>query len=92
MSEIIVRTNHHVRPLLHWDELTPKQREQAGDSDPDGLFILYHNWTYMLSDFCKSPLGFASWDGVLSETAFSGVLIQLISDDECIMGNFYQKG
>lgn len=65
--------------------------------DEEGFIYYRDNW-YCLSDFmslhnkiyCPNPPEFMrGWDGYLSDSFFSGVLIKLLDSDLCIMGWYY---
>lgn len=101
MSELMIKSNYHERPLLYYWELTDKQR-QFVDKEHDYLddderqemaYIIYRNWIYTLNDFMRvdknSPFG-DYWHGYDSQSYFSGVLIHLSDDsDFVVMGRYY---
>ena len=103
-------TNNHKRDVLYWPELTPE--EQAGhdwilDSDTLDIhtaeFFRYKGWAYCLSDIMRvesyAPAEFQGWDGYVSETFFSGILVKYARDetwgmdyDRVIVASYYTKG
>jgi hypothetical protein len=77
---------------LDWDAI-----ERGEDS---ATFIRYLGHAYLLSDFSGDygitrgaglPDVFAGWDGYLSESFFSGVVIRFVPDDNdrVIVGRYY---
>lgn len=83
MSELTIKTNHQWRDILTFDELTEAQQAQlAGYEDQDlSSFFIYKAWVYDLSDFMRIEHDenddLKDYDGVHSESFFSGVLIKL---------------
>lgn len=84
-----IATNNKPRPLLHWDELTPK--EQAWFDyvqDADYQFVRYRGHAYDVYDMMavrKDTLPADSflrgWDAYLGDSYFSGVLMRWVGDD-----------
>ena len=110
MSELRIITNHHSRPLLSWYDLDEKQQAWVKDEHAwlwnneiatwdEESFIPYKGWIYTLSDFMRtdSPHSmFTEWDGYLSDSFFSGILIKYardewddLVDDEVVVGWYY---
>jgi len=61
------------------------------------LFINYKDYWFCLSDFmslhnhvyCPTPpKEFNGWDGYTNDSYFSGTLIKLLGDNQCVMGFF----
>lgn len=93
MSNLKIITNGHYRPLLFWEELTPKEQE---DFDWEGAnednFFRYKGSVYNQGDFMRvSGEEFAGWEGVRGDSYFSGVLIKFsLCGDGVKVGRFYQ--
>ena len=86
-------TNNHRREVLYWPELTQaEQREhdwilESDTQDIDTVeFFRYKGWTYCLSDIMRvesyAPVEFQGWDGYVSETFFSGILVKYAREDD----------
>lgn len=97
-----VRSNGVRRQILSWEDLTPaeqKEHDWAAPSDPDGYshhkFIRYRRWATPLAEFQRlapeGELGAAGWDGVASDSYFSGLVLRLVDDDDgVIVGTYCQ--
>lgn len=99
---LTIITNNVPRNLIYGYELTPKEREAFDYLDfsehGDGLthdFARYKGEVYDLSEFTvwdnpNSPLTGTGWDGMMSDTFFSGVLVKYVENFErVIMGRYY---
>lgn len=97
-------TNNVPRLVLDASDLTAKERAEFDYLDWDALergeasasFVRYRGVTYDLGEFTYngnlsefSPL--RSWDGHLSDSFFSGVVIRYVDPDadEVIVGTFF---
>ena len=104
MLEVHIITNHHWRPLLSWFELSEKQRAWVKrehdwledcelSSFEDETYLPYRDWIYCLSDFERpgnNPPTWLDWDGYLSDSFFSGIMIRLSEDcDAYQIATFY---
>jgi len=76
-------TNHHYRPILHWDELTESEQDlRYGiyDGIEESSFFEYRHCLYDLNDFMcntdNSPFS-SDWDGYHNDSFFSAVLVKL---------------
>jgi hypothetical protein len=89
MDKLIIKTNHHKIPIIYGYELPEKARKEFDyyDSDEeldDAVFLKYKGNYYDESQFTRleNPKGdLAYWDGIVNDTAFSGVLIKVFPDD-----------
>lgn len=85
---ITIKTNNQWRELISFDELSlDEQASHDYDEDETGTYFRYKGHAYNLGDFVKfgtpwsrkpeadDPL--SQWDGILNESAFSGVLVKL---------------
>lgn len=86
-------SNHHQRELLHWRQLTEKERSEfdwldTPERQQEVDFFRYKGWTYCLDEFmamgtmysASNPFG-APWQGYLNDTFFSGILIYYPDQD-----------
>jgi len=97
-------TNNHARDPLYWHELTDKERakfdyyteERLSQEDPE--FVRYKGEIYDLNDVEMirgyQPEEFRDWDGIVTETFFSGILFKFIqygSEEEraVVCGRYY---
>lgn len=79
MSELTIRTNGHYHPVLCWEDLTAKEcAEFDKEVFYNSSFFRYRGWVYTLEDFMRVDNNalFTGWDGYLSKSAFSGVLVK----------------
>lgn len=85
-----VKSNRHWNNFLYGYELTSKEKEEYDYLDLEDIethsFLRYKNNTYALADFLTAE-HVDDWDGIFTDTFFSGVVIKL-SDD----GEQYQVG
>jgi hypothetical protein len=92
-------TNHKFREFLFGCEIADKKVRDEFDwmSDEDfkeASFIRYRKNWYALSEFLcvqnEATGDFAGWDGYMSDTFYSGVLIKFSSDNEFVkVATFY---
>jgi len=93
---LTIKTNGQARYLKYGYELPAKWRKEFDYMDDetfnDGAFLTYRGCVYNLGDFIRtaedSTGDLAAWDGYISETFFSGVVIKL-RDDKLIMGSYF---
>jgi hypothetical protein len=87
----MIKTNNHLRPVLYWHDLTEKEQAEIVDNYDtvkDGTFFRYRKEIYDLSDFVRVGEDLESdWDGCMSETVFSAVLVKYSED-----GDFLKVG
>ena len=79
-----ITTNNHLRDIVYGFELSAEQRSEFdyytdGELD-DNEFFIYHDWVYDISQFLRLD-STPGWDGGMSETAFSSILIKFPIDD-----------
>lgn len=76
-------TNHKPRPIVYGYELTEKQKADFDYLTAEDLeinnFIIYRGQVYDLSEFTRAPdnLKTLNYDGIHTESFFSGLLIKL---------------
>lgn len=106
-----ITTNHVPRTLVYGYELTSRERESAGITADDAgedtehtEYVRYRGSVIPVNDFSADwgmtrgtglPSVFAGWDGYLSDTYFSGLVIRYVRDesgnmdtDSVIIGRF----
>ena len=87
-----IQTNNQERPVIDWHDLTPKQQSEFNyASAEESQFVIYKNWVYDIAEFMavREYGELTPWHGYSSDSFFSGVLIQFISDcDTVIMGSY----
>lgn len=90
--------NNVSRPILRADELSDKDRKEFEYIEDwnnfDLEFFRYKGNLYDLHDIPSispgMPLDLYEWDGILTDTFFSGILIKCLDEsDRIIVGRFY---
>jgi hypothetical protein len=100
MTDLTIICNNVPRDIVDGFELSADEREwfdyvdwQAVDRGEDsGTFFRYRGTTYDVSEFlyCNDSSPFTGWDGYLSDTFFSGILVRYVEDNErIIVGRYY---
>ena len=90
-----IKTNNQYREIINGFNLTKKEREKfdyyESDEELDcASFFRYKGNIYDLCEFMRTPKNdedLKKWDGYLSETYFSGILVKY---DDC--GEFIKVG
>lgn len=87
-----ITTNNQPRELVAFEDLPESERENfdyvAGKGRFVPRFFCYRGAWYDVGEFVRAEI--ASWDGVQSDTYFSGVLIRYVDDCErVIVGRYY---
>ena len=91
-------TNNHQRQMACLAELPDNVRADFDYVNEDERycprFVRYlgHWYDVYDSQSITRELGFdqfKGWDGIVSETFFSGVLFRLVGDDEVIVGRYF---
>lgn len=99
-----IRCNMTPRLVLDWEQLTQKEQAEFDYFDPKdgpGNFVRYRGWVYDLNDFTAVPrdleayapnsifYGMRGWDGYVSDSYFSGVVMKYTPDlDHVVMGTY----
>jgi hypothetical protein len=97
---IQIKTNHQFREIVYGYEIFENNKirnefDYLNDEEFIATdFICYRGNWYALNDFMciekNASFDFSGWDGYLSETFFSGVLIKISSDlDSVKIGSYY---
>jgi hypothetical protein len=99
-----ITTNHVPRNIISGYELTEKELRDLGfdymsDELINGHFFRYKGEAYDLRDFeVISPIRMVyhypntklnEWDGIMSDTYFSGILVKCPDEDTVIVGMYY---
>jgi len=87
-------TNNHQRQMACLAELPDNVRADFDyvEDEFDARFVRYLGCWYDVYDSQACGVGFdkfKGWDGIVSETFFSGVLFRLVGDDEVIVGRYF---
>jgi len=88
-------TNNRPRPLACLLDLPEKVRAEfdyVENYDLSYRFAQYLGCWYDVYDSQACGVGFdqfKGWDGIVSETFFSGVLFRFVGDDEVIVGRYF---
>jgi lysine/ornithine N-monooxygenase len=96
----LIKTNWHPRNLLSWYELTVEEQKDllhyldTEEKQSEANFIRYHKRVYDVSEFMRIEHTnkdlFVKWDGYISDTYFSGIVIRYVNDNEqVIVGTFF---
>lgn len=86
---VTIKTNNHWREIISFDELSSDEQANYDYDEQErlGAYFRYKGHAYTLDEFVQfgtpwtynpeadDPL--SQWDGILNETAFSGVLVKL---------------
>jgi hypothetical protein len=95
MSELIVKTDHKWKQFKYDYEVPKKVLDDYDWLDEDEKYdhwIHYRKWWYHLSDFMRidNNLPFDKWHGYMSDSYFSGVLIEISKCSEGYrIGRYY---
>lgn len=95
-----IKTNHHARNLLSWYELTIEEQSDmlhylnTSEKQSEASFIRYHKRVYDLGEFMRIEHTnkdlFVKWDGYISDSYFSGIVIKYVNDcEQVIVGTFF---
>lgn len=88
-------TNHRPRLIVDGYQLTEKEKrdfDYMEDID-GGAFVRYRGRLYDVGEFTRAPaaLRLLGWEGIATDSFFSGVLIRFVSgdSDRVIMASCY---
>lgn len=95
-----IKTNNRFRDLIHWYDLSEKERKEfdyldTEDRQAEAEFVRYRGWIYDLGEFQIIPrncnwIGFEKWSGYLSDSYFSGIVIRYANDfEQVVCGTFF---
>ncbi len=81
--------NNHALILLDWNQLTPKEQKDfdyldTEDAQASASFFRYRDNVYSLDEFeqCHPTFRKAGFDGQISDSHCSGVLVKLGKDED----------
>lgn len=86
-----IKCNGKPRPLLSWYELTDKEQAEFDfTGKQDAEFFRYKGGVYTLGDFSRCPESLTSygWQGYLSDSFFSGVVLKYAETGDVVVGTF----
>jgi len=91
-------TNDVPRSVIYGHELTEKEKAEFDYIEKEyfdcHMFVQYRGWIYDLSEFMRTD-SMMPWDGVMSESYFSGILVRFCGNDYhdtmVVMGRYYEK-
>ena len=93
-NNMTIKTNHNYRPLLNAYELTKRELNILGNYlEEDAMYFRYKGEIYNLGDFTRTaslhegPL--KEWDGYLSDSFFSGIVIKLNEEFDMVKVGTY---
>ena len=93
-----IRTNNVSRILIDAYQLTAKERQEfdylnwkdIDDGNDSATFFRFKGQLYDMGEFMKAPDSMKPWDGVSSDSAFSGVLVKYTADfDRVIVAQYF---
>lgn len=91
-----IKTNHKPRPILYSCELTEEEKQDFDYIDFDdenecNSFFRFKDKIYDLGEFMRVPpkSGLNGFDGYISDSYFSGVLIKYTSDNDFVVVSQY---
>lgn len=92
----IVTNNQPRQFLTGWDEEIRRYRDEfdyLSDEEFDNeLFFMYQGEPYAMSQFSTYVFGEATkdgWNGIMNDTAFSGVLVNVLDGERVIVGRYF---
>lgn len=93
---IKITTNNHPRPIIEGYELSDSERKEFDYYDWDNImpeFFRYKGELYDLDEFMATsgnyPDSIKKWDGIQSDTYFSGLVIKYTPDHEHVIVGRY---
>jgi hypothetical protein len=98
-----IKCNHVPRDIIYWYELTPREVAKfdyldTEEKQNDASFFRYKRQTYDLSEFFAitgaiaphcDRLGWEKFDGYMSNSFFSGVLVRYVDSGERVIAATY---
>ena len=77
--------------MLYFHDLSEDEKKEFDwDGAEESAFFRYKDRTYSLDEFTRCPQDLAeTWDGVSSDSFFSGVLVKIVNEDQVIVGTYY---
>lgn len=103
-NKVTIKTNNVPRATIYGYELSEVERKDFDYLEEDALysnsFFRYKGQVYDLSEFlalnryknqCYSEDVFGNWDGYMSDSFFSGILVKYCQDPEFIIVATYYR-
>jgi hypothetical protein len=98
-----IKTNYQPREILYWYDLTVKEQKEfdyiSEERQSEATFFRYQGSVYDLGEFMRiegaasSNVQFremAKWDGYVSDSYFSGVLVKYTEDfEQVVIATYY---
>lgn len=92
-----IKTNNIPRPIIFWDDLTEKEKQEfdyldSEEKQQSAYFFRYKKWVFCFDEFSFVPSdssNFKGWSGYKSDSFFSGVLIKDCEDLETVVCGTY---
>ena len=86
-----ITTNNQQRRIIYWHDLPASAQDEYERTESS--FFKYKGQYYSFDDFsgCSDVGLFAGWNGYMSDTAFSGIVVKYSNDwdnDSVIVGKF----
>lgn len=98
MNKLTIRSNYQTRDLLFWEDLSGYEKSEYSDlleNPEDHQYFRYKGNIYLLSDFMRieknAPFP-EYWQGYMSDSFFSGILIRLEDqgmENAVIVGQYF---
>lgn len=91
-------TNNIPRDIIYGYQLPKKFRKEYDFMDEEEIdnspFFKYRDWYFYIGDFMRisNDTDLKGWDGYMSETFFSGIVVKYTEDfDQIIVGTYFSK-
>lgn len=99
MAELTIVTNNVPRDILNGWDLTLKERQEFDylnwvdieKGEDSASFFRYKDEVYDLQEFeLVVDTRFQGWEGIRSDSFFSGIVVRYVNDDEqIVVGRYY---
>ncbi len=91
---VTIKTNKQSRDFLYWNQIPAKvladQFDHLKEDENFDGFIKYRGNYYHETDFMRAHEAFKGWDGYLSDSYFSGIVLRIAQDGESYkIGTYY---
>lgn len=93
---LTIRSNGVARDLLRYDELTPaEQKDNDWDTEQSHCYVRYQNYVTPFKNFSQYTKNgqehAAGWDGLASDSFFSGLVVRMLDDERIIVGRCWSS-
>ena len=95
MDNLTITTNNHWNNLIDYNQLTEKEQKELDCASEEDSFFRYKGNIYALSEFMAITSAYnpfpKNWQGYSSDSAFSGVLIEIDNEygDQYKVATYY---